>query len=244
MILIRYKEIGIKGRNRTEIEKQLQRNIKTCLKLNKISYESVIRLHGRQIIITDKECPQLKFVPGISSFSYAEQCPLDFDAIKEKALSRYTEGTFRITCQRMDDFYMSSKEMEKEVGAYIVEKTNAKVKLKDADQDIHIEIISGKAYLFADKILGMGGVPLNADSRVVLLLQNNDSVKAGIKMLKRGCMMDVFKEKDIDYSELKKYEYGFTIHELDKITDDKIVVVSDTLDSMHEYPYFVLRPLI
>jgi adenylyl- and sulfurtransferase ThiI len=152
-------------------------------------------------------------------------------------------GTFRITCQRMDDFYMSSKEMEKEVGAYIVEKTQAKVKLKDADQDIHIEIINGKAYLFAEKIQGMGGVPLNVDSRVVLLLQNKDSIKAGIKMIRRGCMMDVFKEKDIDYSELKKYEYGFTIHELDKI-ENQTVIVADTLESMHEYPFFVLRPLI
>lgn len=243
MIIVRYKEIAVKGKNRIDFEKYLKNSIKDCLKKNQVSFEKVIRVRGRILIFTNEQCDNLKYVSGISSFSYATENSFNLDSLKEKALSLYSKGTFRISCQRMQDFYLSSKDVEAEVGAYIVEKTNAKVKLKGFDIDIHIELINDKAYIFTNKIQGMGGIPVNSDSRVILLLENKDSINAGIKMIKRGCMVDIFKKNDIDYSELKKYEYGFRIYERDKISGE-VVVVSDTLESMHEYPWFVLRPLI
>ena len=68
--------------------------------------------------------------------------------------------------------------------------------------------------------------------------------KAGLKMMKRGCTVNIYKEKDIDYSELKEYEYGFKIKEIDHIPQDTVFIVSDTVETIKEYPYFVLRPLI
>ncbi len=244
MIIIRYRELSLKGNNRSDFERFLKNSIKDCLKKNKVEFEKVLRLHGRILVLTNNECPQLKYVSGISSFSYAEECPQNFEEIKEHALKYYTEGTFRISCQRMEDFYMSSQELEREVGAFVVEKTQAKVKLKDPDVDICIEIFNNHAYLFSNKLPGVGGIPVDPETEVVLILQNEDSVKAGIKVVRRGCSLNIFKEKDIDYSELKDYEYGFRIKELESIPKDAIVVVSDTLETIKEYTWFALRPMI
>ena len=63
--------------------------------------------------------------------------------------------------------------------------------------------------------------------------------------MRRGCRIDVVKEKDIDYSELKEYDYGSIIQEFDTLPEDaEAVIVSDTINNLRDYPYFVLRPLL
>ncbi len=245
MIIIRYHEIGLKGINRKDFEKRLRNNIKDCLNKNNVEFKKIWRLRGRILVDTDEECPQLNFVFGISTFSYADELPLDFDTLKQKALESYRPGTFRVTCTRLEKVFLPSPQIEQEVGAFVVEKTGAKVSLRQPQTNIQFEIFNNHAYLFTEKTKGPGGIPVCSEGRVLLLLQNPDSITVGIRMLKRGCALDVLKEKDINYSKLKEYEYGFRIHELKEIPDyAEAVIVSDTLDSIREYPYFVLRPLI
>lgn len=245
MIIVRYREIFLKGNLRVSFEKALQKNIKDCLIKNNIPFTEVRRLPGRIAIFTEQECPQLLYVFGIGSFSYAKEYSLDYEEIKQQALKLYTKGTFRITCKRMEDYFISSQEIEQEVGAYVVKHTAAKVKLKDPERNIQIEIFNGHSYLFTESIPGPGGLPITKDNHVVLLLQDKHSIQAGIQMMKRGCNINVYKEKDIDYIELKKYEYGFHIKELkDYPSENTIVIVSDTLDTIKEYPFFVFRPLL
>jgi len=244
MIIIRYRELSLKGKNRIFFEHALQRNIIDCLKKNNIPYKKVWRIRGRMIIDTEEHVPFLDYVFGIASFSYGKELPLDLEVIKKESLKAYTQGTFRISCQRMQDFSYSSPELEKEVGAYVVEHTKAKVRLKDPDQDIQIEICNEHAYIFAEKIPGPGGLPITRESHVVLILQDENSVKAGIQMMKRGCNLNIYKEKNIDWSELKKYEYGFHIKEIELIPEQAVFIVSDTVETIKDYPFFVLRPLI
>jgi tRNA uracil 4-sulfurtransferase len=245
MIIIRYSEIGTKGKNRKLFEKQLQQNIKHCLKKNNIEFEKVLRFRGRLLVYTKSKCPQLAKVFGIASFSYTDEYDADLEVIKKEAIKFYKEGTFRITCQRIDKVLGTSNEIAQEIGAYIFENANAPVDLHNPDINIHIEFFNYRAYIYTEKLPGLRGLPIGTDSRVVLLLQNKDSVKAGLLMMKRGCALDVLKEKDIDYSELNGYEYGFTIKELEEIPEKaEGVVVSDTVNSLKDYPYFVLRPLI
>ncbi len=244
MIIIRYREISIKGKNRADFERRLRHNIKHCLKKNSINYEKAQRLRGRIVVHTKEKCPKLKNVFGIVNFSYAEELPLDLDIIKEAALKLYKEGTFRITCQRSEKKLLPSQELAGEVGAYVVEKTGAKVSLKEPDQTIFIELFDGHAYIYSEKEQGPGGLPIDRSERVILLLQNQDSLEAGKRIMKRGCAIDVVKENDIDWSGLKDYEFGFTIRELNEIPEDTTVIVSDTVESIKDYPYFVLRSLI
>ena len=245
MIIVHYREIALKGKNRIDFERKLRGNIKDCLKKNNIEFIQVKRSRGRITIETDQECPQLSKVFGISHFSYSKECKQDLDIIKQEALKLYTEGTFCVRCKRSDKNFKPSNELEQEIGGYIVEHTGAKVKLKEPDITIYIEIANNKAYIFTDKIKGPGGLPLGTDSHVILLLQNKDSINAGLMVMKRGCSLDIIKEKDIDYSKLFEYEYGIRINELEKMPDNpEAVIVSDRLGSLKEYPYFVLRPLI
>ncbi len=131
MIIIRYRELYLKGKNRIFFERALQRNIIDCLKKNNITYKQVWRIRGRMIIDTEEQVPQLNHIFGIASYSYGIELSQDIEAIKKESLKAYKTGTFRISCQRMEDFPYSSQEIEKEVGAYVVEHTGAKVKLKD-----------------------------------------------------------------------------------------------------------------
>lgn len=244
MIIIRYRELSLKGNNRIVFERALKRNIIDCLKKHNISYKQVWRIRGRMIIDTQEKVPFLDHVFGIASYSYGIELPQDIETIKKECLKAYKQGTFRISCQRMEDFLYSSQEIEREVGAYVVEHAGAKVKLKGPDQDICVEIFNGHAYIFTEKIPGPSGLPITKESHVILILQDKNSIKAGLKMMKRGCSINIYKEKDIDYSELKEYEYGFKIKEIDHIPQDTVFIVSDTLETIKDYPYFVLRPLI
>ncbi len=245
MIIIRYREISLKGKNRKDFEQLLRRNIKSYLKKKKIPHESVERLRGRIVIRTEEKCPELKNIFGIASFSYIQELEPHMDKVKEAALALYKGGSFRITCQRGDKVFGTSIEIAADIGAYIVEKTGAQVDLHNPGQTIYVEFSNDKAYLYSEKIPGPGGLPINPYQRVALLLQNEDSVQAGIKVMRRGCSINVVKENDIDWSDLHEYEYGFTIDETETIPDDiQAVVVSDTVDNIREYPYFVLRPLI
>tara|TARA_Y100000310_G_scaffold203527_1_gene203770 strand:+ start:12398 stop:13138 length:741 start_codon:yes stop_codon:yes gene_type:complete len=246
MIIIRYREIGTKGKNRIDFERQLRKNVKSCLKRNKVPHTEVKRKRGRTFVYTESECPKLKDVFGISSFSYAKEYEQDLQVIKEEALKLYKEGkTFRVTCQRGQKVLMPSTELAREVGAYIIEHTKAKVDLHNPEQTIYIELFNNKSYIYSEKIPGPGGLPLGTEGHAYLLLQNKDSIKAGLKVMRRGCRIDVVKEKDIDYSELKEYDYGSIIQEFDTLPEDaEAVIVSDTINNLRDYPYFVLRPLL
>ncbi len=75
MIILRYREISLKGKNRTDFEKALQRNIKSCFEKNGISYKDVLRIRRRILIKTNEKYQQLAKVFGISSFIYSQEYP-------------------------------------------------------------------------------------------------------------------------------------------------------------------------
>ncbi|MAG77852.1 hypothetical protein CL616_00645 [archaeon] len=243
MILVKYGEIALKGKNRNLFEKKLKENIKDCLKKNQIPFKLVKRHRGRILIETENECKQLKDVFGIVSFSYVKEFPLNLEIIKQQALKLYKEGTFRITCKRADKIFKKSPEIEREVGAYVVENTNAKVKLKDPDTTIYIEIFNKQAYIYNKKHKGLGGLPVGIQGTIGLLLQDETSIDVGIKLMKRGCSLLLIGEGNID--KLKEYEYGFRLKH-GKQSDVFALAVNDTLNTLRDYNQdkLILRPLI
>jgi len=245
MILVKYGEIALKGGNRPLFEKQLQNNIKGCLKQNNIEFTKVQRLRGRILIETDDKCKQLKNVFGIVSFSEVKEIPLIMEEIKEQALKLFKEGTFRITCKRAEKLLDKSPTIQREVGAYIVEKTNAKVNLTKPDTEIFIEIFNKRAYLYNKKNKGLGGLPIGIQGTVGLILQDDSSVEAGLKLMKRGCKLILIKENEVNIDRLKEYEYGLRLKygEEDEVF---ALVVNDTIKNIREYnkEKLILRPLL
>lgn len=246
-VIIRYGEIALKGGNRHLFEKRLANNIKYCLKINNIEYEKVQRHRGRILVHTEDECNCLKKIFGIVSFSPAQEVDLDIDQIKEKALELYTEGTFGIRTKRNTKTFMRSNEINKIVGAYVNEKTEAKVNLSNPDCLIEIEIYENCAYLFNKRIKGLGGLPVGTQARVALIVEDEKAIDAGLGVMKRGCSLVVVKKKDVDLSRLQEYVYGFELEIVDEVPENiEAIVVSDTLETMKEYDTdkLVLRPLI
>ncbi|MBD3304219.1 hypothetical protein GF343_03670 [Candidatus Woesearchaeota archaeon] len=262
MIIIRFAEIGIKGKNRAFFEKALIRNIKSCLDKKNIEYKNIERPMGRVLIATDDSCDCLQCVFGIASFSDAVNAGFNMEQVKKAALELAKElnpeKSFRITCQRLDKrFPLTSHEFDVELGAFIQKKTNAKVRMKGFDLNIHAEIINGFVYLFTEKTPGLGGLPIGVEGNVLVLLDGENSLLAGLLMMKRGCRVIPVALKQSDTSLLEKYAFGqridlkvikniSKIEALAKELEAKALVVGDLLDTMKDYPADipVLRPLV
>ena len=260
VVILRYSEIGLKGDNRIVFEKKLIDNIKDCLRKNNIRYKKIERLRGRIIIFAEQELNCLKYVFGISSFSFALVIETEIKEI-EKTVSNLIENkkfrSFRVSAQRLNkNFPLTSPEIEREIGSFVCKKFNKKVSLKDFDLEIGIEILD-YAYVFIKKIKGFNGLPVGVEGKVVSLIEDENSLLASLLMMKRGCFVIPVSLKKTNIGLIRKFAYGFepeliiikNIKELDEISKEnnaKAVVVGQTLESFKELELkaMVLRPLI
>jgi len=246
--IIRHGEIFLKGKNKFMFENNLIRNIRDCLKKNNVKFENVKLFRNRVLVYSEEDCSCLKNVFGISSFSRSIEIGQDIEGMKKIASGLYKKGSFRISAQRVEkDFKYNSSEINKIVGAHVVKKKKARVELENPDVNIGIELFNKRAYLFNERINGLGGLPVGIEGNVGLLLEDKDSLIAGILMLKRGCSLSLIKKKDVDYGLLKKFCYGFELKEYKKMPDNiKAIVVNDNIDYIKKrgFKLTVFRPLI
>ncbi|MEM2910665.1 MAG: tRNA uracil 4-sulfurtransferase ThiI [Nitrososphaerota archaeon] len=198
--LIHYGEIGTKGANRPTFENALVKNIKWSLE-NRVS--DVLRLRGRVLArlepgVDSEEIRQaLGRVFGIAWFALAYESEQDIDTMVKDILKRLTEygikaKSFMIQTKRADkNFPYTSLEVNRIVGAKIVENTSMSVDLENPDITVFIELAGGKAYLYFEKIKGLGGLPVGVSGKVLNLLSGGlDSPVAAWLMMKRGCHVD------------------------------------------------------
>lgn len=195
MILIHYGEIGIKGKNRAAFENCLVRNIKKALG-NEL--EKIYKEYGRILVEEGEKAnyemlkEKLAKIPGIENFSFAHEVDLDIEEMKKMALEIAKNekfSTFKISARRSNkEFPYSSMQINEIVGKEIKEKLNKKVKLKNPDLTIFIEVGNKKAYVYKEKYDGIGGLPVGSQGKVVALLSGGiDSPVAAWLMMKRGC---------------------------------------------------------
>jgi len=205
-IICHYAEIGIKGGNRNYFERILAKNIKE--KLDKEcprGFRSVKRISGRILIkFTNKKDIKnsrdtysmlLATIFGIANFSFAVESKQDIKILKKDCWNLIKDKkfkTFRVTAQRSQkDFPMTSEEINKEVGAYIVKKSGKKVNLTKPDINCFIEIVDGRAFIYPEKIKGPGGMPVGSGGKALALLSGGiDSPVAAYYALKRGVRVD------------------------------------------------------
>jgi len=256
VILVRYAEIGIKGRNRERFERALVQNIELCLKHHSIPH-AVRRLFGRILIETDNPCVALRRVFGIASFSQAVPAGKTVDdalAVTKAQVERLTENdTFRITCQRSDkNFPLTSQDVCIQLGAKLGAVTKAKVRMQNPTVNIELEIIDGKIYALADRTEGPGGMPVGSQGTVLALIENDASVLAALLVMKRGCSIVPVMVQDIDLSLLDAFAPSPQAQEKNADIDALLakhraqaVVLNDTLDNARQVSLnaLVLRPL-
>ena len=203
-VLIRYDEIGLKGRNRKFFEKCLLRNIKRVLSSGT---DDIVYRSPRGRIFLDipssfaPECTvRLKSVPGIASFSIGISMEPDFDAMAELGIQwiepRLKSGRdamkFCVKTRRSaKSFPKTSPEVNFEVGSRIMTKLSPRgltVNIKEAEYVLEIEIGSSETVVFDNREPGLRGLPVGSSGNVLCLLSGGiDSPVSAFMMACRGC---------------------------------------------------------
>ncbi|MDX9913461.1 MAG: tRNA uracil 4-sulfurtransferase ThiI, partial [Candidatus Moranbacteria bacterium] len=220
IIICHYDEIALKGKNRDYFEKKLVENIKNKLtkELHFLDSWKVRKMAGRILIEVKNDLEKklekfliLREVFGIVNFSFAQEASQDLNELKKicwQLLEKEKFDNFRISASRSDkNFSLSSMEINKEVGSFIVEKTGAQVKLKDAQVEVFIEITNKRAFIYKDKIQGAGGLPVGSGGKVLALLSGGiDSPVAAYYILKRGARADFIHFHSLPYTSVASNE--------------------------------------
>jgi thiamine biosynthesis protein ThiI len=195
-IVVHYQEIALKGRNRPYFISKLVHNLRK--QTVGLDVKDVRALMGRIEIVLgpaasyEQVRERVQRVFGIANFSKAGRAPRTLDGIASAVLADL-EGhppvTFRVSAKRGDKtFPMTSPELERELGARIVERFGWKVSLDHPDMTVMVEVLANQAFYSFGKERGAGGMPTGVSGRVACLMSGGiDSPVAAWRLMKRGC---------------------------------------------------------
>lgn len=202
--LIKYAEIGVKGKNKHLFEEALAQQVKYALKRCEGEFkvtrtEGRIYVHALSDFDYDEAVDNLKTVFGVSSI-----CPVihvedeGFEKLSQTVVE-YLEKvyedkhiSFKIQARRARKNYpMNSMEINRELGgAVLAAFPEMKVDVHHPDVMLHVEIRE-KIYIYSIEIPGPGGMPVGSNGKAMLLLSGGiDSPVAGYMIAKRGVKID------------------------------------------------------
>lgn len=196
-IVVHYKELALKGRNRPWFVRMLVRNLRAALAGTGVA--AVRPVMGRLEIelgaaqwaeVRDRIRP----VFGIANFSYAGRAPQEFQALAHAILADLGDrqvASFRVRARRADKrFPHTSPQIERELGGLIKQQKGWRVDLENPALTIHVEMLTDHAFYFFGKEPGAGGLPTGTGGRLACLLSGGiDSPVAAYRMMRRGCSL-------------------------------------------------------
>ena len=202
--LIKYAEIGTKGKNRYMFEDALIRQIRYAL--SSVDGEFDVTKESGRIYVKalgeyeyDDTIEALKRVFGIAAI-----CPMvqiedkDYENLKKHVVEYMDQVypdkniTFKVDARRGDKQYpVSSEQINRDMGEAILEAfPQMKVDVHHPDVLLRVEIRQ-KVNLFSLMIPGPGGMPIGTNGQAMLLLSGGiDSPVAGYMIAKRGVKID------------------------------------------------------
>ncbi len=202
--LIKYAEIGIKGKNRYLFEDALVHQIKFALK--KCEGRFLIHKSQGRIYVDaqgefdyDETIKRLQKVFGISGI-----CPVvyvedeGFEKLCDRVIRYITDvypdrnKTFKVHSRRArKDYPKESMEINADIGEAILNACpEMSVDVHDPQILMNIEIRE-KIYIYSEIIPGPGGMPVGTGGKAMLLLSGGiDSPVAGYMIAKRGVKID------------------------------------------------------
>lgn len=202
IFICHYSEIGLKGKNRNYFVKVLRSNLRKVLK--RALPEAVFRIEHveRRFIVHFEEAVEIETVYrnlsdvfGLANFTAVQQCAPEIEALEETTLALLAEKqyhSFVVRSRRVHKILpYNSVEINRRVGAAVVERYEKKVSLKEADLTCNIEVFKDKAFVSVDKRKGPGGMPVRTSGRVLVLMSGgfDSPVAAGFAM-KRGAQCE------------------------------------------------------
>ncbi len=258
VIIIRYSELHLKGKNRGYFERVLITNIEKSLKGLK---HELKRQSGRYLVENfdgfdvDEIISRLKKVFGIHSFSVALKVDSDMNAIYKAAEEVCLDnGSFKVETHRADKaFPLNSLQISAEIGGRLLNKfKNLSVDVHNPQFVINIDVReNGTTLVFNEFFKGAGGMPVGSSGKGLLLISGGiDSPVAGHMIAKRGMQINCIHFHSYPYTNMQARD---KVVELAKVLSDytcgtklNIVSVTHIQEEIHkkcngEYMVTLLR---
>ncbi|WMT42411.1 tRNA uracil 4-sulfurtransferase ThiI [Paenibacillus sp. D2_2] len=198
MLLLRFGEITVKGKNRSKFERAALSHVKALLRAfpgTEAIYEYgriYVRLNGQA---ADPVVSSLKNIFGLTSISPVKVSPsklediiaIAVDFVKSIPQDKYK--TFKVHGRRVfKGFPHASLELNHLVGGPILSACpHLSVDVHHPDFELRVEVREHVTYLFCEVIPAAGGFPLGTNGKAMMLLSGGiDSPVAGYSAMRRG----------------------------------------------------------
>ena len=203
--LIKYAEIGLKGKNRYVFEDALVSHIHHSLKRLDGKF-TVTKEAGRIYATAAEEFDYDEVIDALKKvFGIAAICPMvqlednGYDDLKAKIVEYVDKAypdkhfTFKVNTRRANKQYPhTSEEVNRDLGEVILDTfPETKVDVHNPDVLLNVELRAKRINVSSLVIPGPGGMPVGTNGRAMLLLSGGiDSPVAGYMIAKRGVTIE------------------------------------------------------
>ena len=203
--LIKYAEIGLKGKNRYVFEDALVSHIHHSLKRLDGKF-TVTKEAGRIYATAAEEFDYDEVIDALKKvFGIAAICPMvqlednGYDDLKAKIVEYVDKAypdkhfTFKVNTRRANKQYPhTSEEVNRDLGEVILDAfPETKVDVHTPDVLLNVELRAKRINVYSLVISGPGGMPVGTNGRAMLLLSGGiDSPVAGYMIAKRGVTIE------------------------------------------------------
>ena len=198
IIMLKYAELNTKKANIGMFLHILKQNIEEKIG----NFANIEFDKGRMFIKTEEEnysfvLNSLKKIFGIHEIEVGYQIENTKMSLIEESLIKIIQNkdfqTFKVETKRSDKNYpLTSLEISKHLGGIILKnKENIKVDVQNPEVIFYVEIRKDHAYIYSEKIKGLGGYPVGTLGKGLLMLSGGiDSPVAGYLAMKRGVKIE------------------------------------------------------
>ena len=202
--LIKYAEIGTKGKNRYLFEDALMKQIRHAIREVEGDF-SVAKETGRIYVRAKGDYDYEDLINALKRvFGIAWICPMfqtenrDFENLKKEVVDYIGQVypdrrlTFKVDSRRADKKYpLTSEEMNRELGEVLLNAyPEMKVDVHHPQVMVRVEVRT-MVNIYSQMIPGPGGMPVGTNGKAMLLLSGGiDSPVAGYMIAKRGVRIE------------------------------------------------------
>ena len=193
MIVIRFGELWLRGKNRSDYINVLLKNID--IKFSGLKYR--VEKHYDKIVITPSSSSfkevlyRIGFLFGVSTYEVAYETEPKLSSIVRDACrimkSADGKGAFRINAHRAYKQHKFNSEDIVRKLATAAEKKGIPLSPKEYSREVYVSVAKDFAYISVQRFKGLGGLPVGSSGRCIVLFSGGiDSPVAAWLAMKRG----------------------------------------------------------
>jgi len=138
---------------------------------------------------------------GVAYAAPALLIPASMDQVTSTLVSLASQGleeggSFAIQAHRSTPGALPRRAVELSGGAEVLRALNdrgVKVDLSNPDVRLYVDLIGDWAYVYKEKLVGPGGLPLSSQWKMLAVLDSGPlTILAAYSMMRRGCMVQLF----------------------------------------------------